>query len=82
MQQPGDPYIQRPDTVEVTEERIFCWLDLARVCGGDCVAFEPTKQPSNCRFLNSVHHLCRAVVVATKPRTMPGQTISVPPVGV
>jgi len=34
----GDPFIERPETLDL-RDGMLCWLDGARVCGSDCVAY-------------------------------------------
>jgi len=55
------PYIERPDEIEV-QDGLSCWLNEARRCGPDCVAFnvsqidehgDPIAGPEACTALSS-----------------------------
>lgn len=37
------PFIERPDEMDI-RAGVLCWLDGSRVCGADCVAFNPEEQ--------------------------------------
>lgn len=43
----SEPYIETPDTIQ-TEEGALCWLDMQRVCGPSCVAYntDPAPEPA------------------------------------
>lgn len=41
----GTPYIERPD--EIAAPQLLCWRDERRVCGPDCVAFNPAALDEN-----------------------------------
>jgi len=38
----GDPHIERPDELDIGPG-MLCWLDGTRVCGADCVSFNPEE---------------------------------------
>jgi len=54
------PFIERPEHLDVGNGAL-CWLDGARRCGADCVAFDPEEgldkngqeidSPAKCRVL-------------------------------
>lgn len=53
------PFIQRPDALDLRRGSL-CWLDGSRVCGADCVSFNPeeldehgvaTDSPNKCLVL-------------------------------
>lgn len=55
----GQPFIERPETLDQRRGSL-CWLDGSRVCGADCVAFNPneldeaghaTDNPNKCLVL-------------------------------
>jgi hypothetical protein len=50
----SDPYIEKPD--ELDPSGALCWLDMQRMCGPDCVAFNTaaTGTEDQCRALNAM----------------------------
>jgi len=38
----GDPHIKRPDELDIGPG-MLCWLDGTRLCGADCVSFNPEE---------------------------------------
>jgi hypothetical protein len=79
MQKPGDPYIQKPDGHTEEEDTLYCWNDLARVCNGSCVAFDPYLKPTPCLLINAgvtQAGALKQLFRSTKP--MPGTDIPSP----
>jgi hypothetical protein len=55
----GQPFIERPEKLDLRRGSL-CWMDGSRVCGADCVAFNPeeldeqgqaTDSPNKCLVL-------------------------------
>lgn len=55
----GQPFIERPEKLDL-QQGSLCWMDGSRVCGADCVAFNPeelddsglaTDSPNKCLVL-------------------------------
>lgn len=55
----GQPFIERPEKLDLRQGSL-CWMDGSRVCGADCVAFNPeeldegglaTDSPNKCLVL-------------------------------
>jgi hypothetical protein len=55
----GQPFIERPEALDLRPGSL-CWLDGSRVCGADCVSFNPdeldehgqaTDSPNKCLVL-------------------------------
>lgn len=62
---PNTPFIEKPDMVDKPDESgLFCFLDQARPCTGECMAFLPSQpegadyegqQWSKCMLLVNIH---------------------------
>lgn len=39
-QRPGAPFLEEPDEIE-TKEGDSCWINHMRICGPDCIAYNP-----------------------------------------
>ncbi len=89
-QNPGERFIQPPDRHQATTE-LYCWLSCNpngdRVCGGDCVAFDPQGvgrvDRTQCIIVNAMKQGAVALfnlAGAAKPPSAPGT--HVPPPGV
>jgi len=66
-QEPGDPYIHKPDMVEPPDDVLFCWRDPERVCSGECPAFDPrgadpANTQSTCILVNAAKQSSAALV--------------------
>lgn len=42
----GQPFVERPETLDLRRGSL-CWLDGSRVCGADCVSFNPDELDEN-----------------------------------
>ena len=58
-QRPGAPYIEEPEEIE-TKDGDSCWINQARICGPDCIAFNldnvdegggPIQGPTQCTLI-------------------------------
>lgn len=90
-QSPGEKFIHEPEKRQARDE-LYCWLPSLnpagdRVCGGDCVAFDPQgvgkTDRTQCVFLNAVKQGAIALynlAGAHRPPAPPGT--HVPPPGV
>ena len=83
----SEPSTEMPHT-------IYCWMDRARKCGADCVAFDrngamdTTGEHTSCLLCNQVDGVCRALISIArnidktqKSKLMPGANVPPPPVG-
>lgn len=80
-QQPGETYVHSPDKVTPPEDTVYCFLDGGRVCGGDCVAFEPERSfNTHCSVLGTMRFAAK--LIHSKARTTtPPPNIPPPVVG-
>lgn len=63
----NDPYIEKPDELTAGSGAL-CWLDMQRLCGPDCVAFNTKSESTEdqCRALNSMTSQAVALRRTTK----------------
>lgn len=81
-QQPGETFVQSPDTVTPPEDTVYCFLDGGRVCGGDCVAFEPDKAfGTHCSVLGTMRFAAKLFHSKARPAPPPASEIPPPVVG-
>ena len=77
MQKPGESFVQKPDTMDVPEDVLFCWKDPERVCSGDCTAFDPSGADpekvtrSTCVLVNAARQLASALVALARNVSAP-----------
>lgn len=71
-------HIHPPDTLEVQNGE-SCWLDGNRICGGDCMAFNPGGEgPEKCSVLVMGGQLAQAATDLVKLRVEARRTASTP----
>lgn len=86
---PGAPYIEKPDqwsADQKDQQKLYCLLNADRVCGGDCVAFDPeggVEMRTGCLIVNAlvsqaaILSSIRKILDSRKHEPIPG--VKVPP---
>jgi hypothetical protein len=68
----SDPYIEKPDELNDTEDGAVCFLDPGNVCGAHCTAWrtfpvgtpgEMSDKQQHCLLLSSIHILGKHVAI-------------------
>jgi hypothetical protein len=87
-QRPGAPFIEEPDEVE-TKEGDSCWINHARICGPDCIAYNlddvddggaPVQGPTRCTMIVLVGQLSSAASALAQIKKQEMRSRQVPPV--
>lgn len=75
--------MQSPEVKTLPQDTLFCFLDLARVCGADCIAFQlntPASDPPwrRCALLCSVQEFASSSALLSRLLT-PQPPVPAPP---
>lgn len=68
-QQPGSPYIQRPEGATPDADILYCFIDPNRPCTAECVAFDiPSSTPgrTSCIVVNALKQIASGSVNSAK----------------
>jgi hypothetical protein len=71
--QPHDVLFDEPSDAGVIEQELYCWIpgSADRMCGPDCVAFDPRfkddSRVTSCSVLNSVKSVALSVAKISAP---------------
>ena len=69
QQTPGEKYLEQPDGHSETGDELYCPIFMDRVCGADCIGFDPygdNKGRTTCLLVNSLKQGASALSVIAK----------------